>query len=198
MRSPRPISPCTSIRPNPPRASISTTSSSFCGRASGRTGCARSFRLIPGVKSASGIVRVYLQQVHPSICASTSARCKSIREDPALPISTPAAYSRQLAEALGPFYTQGIPEETSAYRAGLLSATGVPGAEPQGAGRQPAHVPLRAGSISGRPAVLLLLQRGSELAHAVGQIRGRPAGHLSRAWTRRSARRWRRPARTPA
>ena len=42
-------------------------------------------------------------------------------EDPALPISTPPAYSRSLAESLGPFYTQGIAEETAAFRAGLFS-----------------------------------------------------------------------------
>ena len=48
----------------------------------------------------------------------------------------------------------------------------------QGAGRQPAHVPLRAGPLSGRPAVLLLLQRGPERAHAVGHVRRRPARDL--------------------
>jgi predicted AlkP superfamily phosphohydrolase/phosphomutase len=42
-------------------------------------------------------------------------------EAPALPISTPGVYSRQLAETLGPYYTQGIAEETAAYRAGLPS-----------------------------------------------------------------------------
>jgi predicted AlkP superfamily phosphohydrolase/phosphomutase len=42
-------------------------------------------------------------------------------EEPALPISTPAGHSRNLAESLGPFYTQGIAEETSAFRAGIFS-----------------------------------------------------------------------------
>lgn len=39
---------------------------------------------------------------------------------PAMPISTPPGYSRQLAERLGPFYTQGMPEDTSALSAGAL------------------------------------------------------------------------------
>ncbi len=79
-----------------------------------------SFRLLPGVKSASGILRVYLQQAHPYLRIYVSP-VNIDPADPALPISTPPAYSRQLAESLGPFYTQGIAEETSAFRAGLFS-----------------------------------------------------------------------------
>src|SRR5262249_16501379 len=37
------------------------------------------------------------------------------------PISTPATFSRTLSEAVGPFYTEGIAEETGAFRAGLFS-----------------------------------------------------------------------------
>lgn len=78
------------------------------------------FPFIPALKSASGIVRVYLQQAHPYL----RVYCSPVNldpEEPALPISTPAGYSRQLAQTLGPYYTQGIAEETSAFRAGLLS-----------------------------------------------------------------------------
>ena len=78
------------------------------------------FRLLPGVKSASGILRVYLQQAHPYLRIYVTP-VNIDPEDPALPISTPPKLSRQLAESLGPFYTQGIPEETSAFRAGLFS-----------------------------------------------------------------------------
>lgn len=79
-----------------------------------------SFRLIPGMKSATGIFRVYLQQVHPYLRVYTSP--VNINPDsPDLPISTPASYSHKLAESLGPFYTQGIAEETSAWRAGIFS-----------------------------------------------------------------------------
>jgi predicted AlkP superfamily phosphohydrolase/phosphomutase len=78
------------------------------------------FRLLPMVKSASGILRIYLQQAHPYLRVYVSP----VNIDPSrpeLPISTPASFSRQLSDALGPFYTQGIAEETSAYRAGLMS-----------------------------------------------------------------------------
>jgi predicted AlkP superfamily phosphohydrolase/phosphomutase len=78
------------------------------------------FRLLPGVKSAAGILRVYLQQAHPYLRIYVSP-VNIDPADPALPISTPPAYSRHLAESLGPFYTQGIAEETSAFRAGLFS-----------------------------------------------------------------------------
>jgi predicted AlkP superfamily phosphohydrolase/phosphomutase len=77
------------------------------------------FHLI-AFKGAPGIFRLYLQQVHPYLRVYVSP-VNIDPEDPALPISTPAAYSRSLDQKLGPFYTQGIAEETAAYRAGLLS-----------------------------------------------------------------------------
>jgi predicted AlkP superfamily phosphohydrolase/phosphomutase len=63
---------------------------------------------------------VYLKQVHPHLAIYVSP-VNIDPADPALPISTPPPYSRQLEAALGPFYTQGIAEDTSAYRAGVLS-----------------------------------------------------------------------------
>jgi len=78
------------------------------------------FTLIPGLKSVSGIFRIYLQQVHPHLRIYVSP-VNIDPENPALPISTPARFSRTLAGGLGPFYTQGIAEETSAFRAGILS-----------------------------------------------------------------------------
>jgi predicted AlkP superfamily phosphohydrolase/phosphomutase len=78
------------------------------------------FKLLPGLKSVPGIFRIYLQQVHPHLRIYVSP-VNIDPEEPALPISTPATFSRDLARALGPYYTQGIPEETGAYRAGILS-----------------------------------------------------------------------------
>jgi predicted AlkP superfamily phosphohydrolase/phosphomutase len=78
------------------------------------------FTLIPGLKSVSGIFRIYLQQVHPHLRIYVSP-VNIDPGDPALPISTPDKYSALLAGKLGPFYTQGIAEETSAFRAGILS-----------------------------------------------------------------------------
>src|SRR5882724_9107020 len=79
-----------------------------------------SFPLITGLKSAAGIFRVYLQQVHPYLRLYVSP-VNLDPADPALPISTPATFSRTLADAVGPYYTEGIAEETGAYRAGLFS-----------------------------------------------------------------------------
>jgi predicted AlkP superfamily phosphohydrolase/phosphomutase len=78
------------------------------------------YPLIPHVNSVRGIFRVYLQQAHPYLRVYVSP-VNIDPEDPALPISTPRDYSRRLTEAVGPFYTQGIAEETSAFRAGILS-----------------------------------------------------------------------------
>jgi len=79
-----------------------------------------SFPLITGLKSAAGIFRVYLQQVHPYLRLYVSP-VNLDPADPALPISTPATFSRTLADAVGPYYTEGIAEETGAYRAGIFS-----------------------------------------------------------------------------
>jgi predicted AlkP superfamily phosphohydrolase/phosphomutase len=78
------------------------------------------FRLIPGLKSISGMFRVYLKQAHPHLEIYVSP-VNIDPQDPALPISTPKSFSRQVADDIGPFYTQGISEDTSAYRAGVLS-----------------------------------------------------------------------------
>jgi predicted AlkP superfamily phosphohydrolase/phosphomutase len=77
------------------------------------------FPLIPGLKSVRGIFRVYARQFHPTLQLYVSP----VNLDPAapaLPLSTPESYSRQLAEAIGPFYTQGIAEDTAVYRAGYF------------------------------------------------------------------------------
>jgi predicted AlkP superfamily phosphohydrolase/phosphomutase len=73
------------------------------------------FSLVPWIQSAEGIFRIYLKQVHPHLEVYVSP----VNIDPAnpdLPISSPDSYSRTLAGALGPFYTQGMPQDTAAYR----------------------------------------------------------------------------------
>ena len=77
------------------------------------------FVLLPGVKDAKGIVRLFLRRVQPYLELYISP----VNIDPTapeFPISTPAAYSGELAHDLGLFYTQGIAEDTSALRAGAL------------------------------------------------------------------------------
>ncbi|MBI3664773.1 MAG: alkaline phosphatase family protein [Acidobacteria bacterium] len=78
------------------------------------------FPLIPGLRQASGIFRVYLRGVRPVFRLYVSP-VNIDPEDPELPISTPSPYSRELARAVGLFYTQGIAEDTAAVRAGVLS-----------------------------------------------------------------------------
>ena len=77
------------------------------------------FEIIPGLKSAAGMFRVYVKSLHPSLGIYVSP----VNLDPGrpdLPISTPPSYSRELADAIGPFYTQGIAEDTAALRSGVL------------------------------------------------------------------------------
>jgi predicted AlkP superfamily phosphohydrolase/phosphomutase len=64
--------------------------------------------------------RVYAKQLRPRFRIYVSP----VNLDPGspeLPISTPPSYSRELADAIGPFYTQGIAEDTSALRQGVLN-----------------------------------------------------------------------------
>ena len=71
---------------------------------------------IGGVK---GICRFYLKQAHPRFQLYVSP-INIDPENPALPISTPSSYSRDLARQIGEFHTQGIAEDTKALSAGVL------------------------------------------------------------------------------
>lgn len=78
------------------------------------------FPLITGLKSVAGMFRIYAKKLQPNFEVYVSP----INLDPArseLPISAPASYSRELAASLGPFYTQGIAEDTAALRQNVLS-----------------------------------------------------------------------------
>jgi predicted AlkP superfamily phosphohydrolase/phosphomutase len=71
-------------------------------------------------QSAQAQCRFYLRQIEPHLELYVSP----LNLDPfapALPISSPSDYATELAEATGRFYTQGMPEETNALKAGLLS-----------------------------------------------------------------------------
>ena len=77
------------------------------------------FPLMSELMSASGIVKFYLKQARPRF----ELYVTPVNIDPAapdLPISTPADYSAELAADLGAFYTQGMAEDTNAFRAGVL------------------------------------------------------------------------------
>lgn len=78
------------------------------------------FSLIPHLVNASGMFRVYAKQLHPRFELYVSP-VNIDPDEPELPISTPAGYSREIARATSPFYTQGIAEDTSALRQGVFS-----------------------------------------------------------------------------
>ena len=78
------------------------------------------FPLIPHLINATGMFRVYAKQLHPRFELYVSP--VNIDPDaPELPISAPADYSREIARATSPFYTQGIAEDTAALRQGVFS-----------------------------------------------------------------------------
>ncbi|HUE87952.1 MAG TPA: alkaline phosphatase family protein [Vicinamibacterales bacterium] len=77
------------------------------------------FELLP-FQRLRGMGRFYVKQIRPAF----ELYVTPINLDPldaAMPISTPAAWARQLAQATGRFYTQGMPEDTSALAAGIFS-----------------------------------------------------------------------------
>jgi len=77
------------------------------------------FRLVPLLKHVRGICRFYLISTTPLRIYVTPVNIDPSR--PEMPISTPAAYSRDIARALGtPYYTQGLPEDTKALEDGVF------------------------------------------------------------------------------
>lgn len=78
------------------------------------------FTLIPAVKDAAGMFRVYAKELKPFLQVYVSP----INIDPAhpeLPITYPEQYSQDLNEAIGPFYTQGMAEDTAALRQSVFN-----------------------------------------------------------------------------
>lgn len=78
------------------------------------------FPLIPVLASATGMFRVYAKQLHPRFELYVSP-VNIDPESPELPISAPGSCSRDIAREIGPFYTQGIAEDTSALRQGAFN-----------------------------------------------------------------------------
>ncbi len=77
------------------------------------------FPLIPHVSSVHGMVRVYARQLAPRFQLYVTPVNVDPRR-PALPISAPPGFSGQIARAVGPFFTQGIAEDTAALRNGVF------------------------------------------------------------------------------
>jgi predicted AlkP superfamily phosphohydrolase/phosphomutase len=77
------------------------------------------FKLVPLFASVKGMCRFYLKQAHPRFQLYVSP-VNIDPADPALPISTPSAYSQMLVEEAGEYHTQGIAEDTKALSDGVL------------------------------------------------------------------------------
>lgn len=76
------------------------------------------FHLAPLVGSCYGICRFYLKSVDPLQLYVSPVNIDPA--NPSMPISTPDDYGRELSERVGPFYTQGMAEDTKALSSGVL------------------------------------------------------------------------------
>jgi len=76
------------------------------------------FPMIP-TQNVNGICMFYLKQLRPEFELYVSP-INIDPSDPALPISTPKSYSKELAETFGPFFTKGLPADTAALEQGAL------------------------------------------------------------------------------
>ena len=77
------------------------------------------FPLIPGLKSAHGVFRVYARRLGEEFQVYVSPVNVDPRQ-PEVAISAPREYSRRLADGAGLYYTQGMPEDTNAVRQHVL------------------------------------------------------------------------------
>ena len=77
-----------------------------------------SFSMMPTV-GVKGICRFYLKEVHPHFKLYVTP-INIDPSDPALPISTPEDYAKELYERFGPFHTKGLPADTKALEHGVL------------------------------------------------------------------------------
>ena len=77
------------------------------------------FHMAPTVDTW-GIVRFYLKEVRPDFkLYVTPININPLK--PAMPISTPDDYAVKIAENVGMYYTQGMPQDTKALQYGVLS-----------------------------------------------------------------------------
>lgn len=78
-----------------------------------------SFPMIP-TQSVSGICNFYLKEIRPEFKLYVSP-INIDPADPAMPISTPDSYAKELEKQFGPFYTKGLPGDFKAMNNNLLS-----------------------------------------------------------------------------
>jgi len=75
--------------------------------------------MVPHLKEVTGLCRFYLMEVRPRFRLYVTP-VQIDPADPVMPISTPADYGRELVEKVGPFYTQGLPDDTKALDEGVF------------------------------------------------------------------------------
>lgn len=80
---------------------------------------AADFPLLPHLASVRGMFRVFAKQLHPRFELYVSP-INVDPDDPALPVSTPASYDREVAASAGRWSTLGMPEDTTALRQGVF------------------------------------------------------------------------------
>jgi len=81
------------------------------------------FELLGPLSTVAGIARFYLKQAHPRLQLYVTP----INIDPAdqaMPVTHPESYGEELAHALGPFWTKGLPADTKAFDHGVLDDEG--------------------------------------------------------------------------
>jgi predicted AlkP superfamily phosphohydrolase/phosphomutase len=79
------------------------------------------FEALPHLIKVSSAARFYLKQLSPAFELYVTP-LQIDPEDPVMPISHPAGWSKELAAQLGRFYTHSIPEDAQAFKAGVLNA----------------------------------------------------------------------------
>lgn len=101
------------IDPQNPVAKISFQDQEFILREKEWSGWKRiRFHLIP-TQSVSGLCMFYLKEIRPHFKLYVSP-VNIDPGDPALPLSTPDSYAKELEKKFGPFFTKGLPADTSA------------------------------------------------------------------------------------
>lgn len=78
------------------------------------------FTIIPFFQSLTGIVRFYLKECHPDFKLYVSP-VNIDPSNPAVPISIPDTYAKELFNALGYYYTQNMPPDTKALEHKIFS-----------------------------------------------------------------------------
>ncbi|HXG46711.1 MAG TPA: alkaline phosphatase family protein [Methylomirabilota bacterium] len=79
------------------------------------------FEAIPHLLTVSSAARFYLKQLAPKFELYVSP-LQIDPDDPVMPISHPADWSKHLCSELGRFYTHNIPEDAQAFNHGVLTA----------------------------------------------------------------------------